>query len=223
MSISLCHRHGTKESVHPALMGIDISGSLKTGLPFTSLAGAQGTPADTVYGVYAGLGKKGLNAMNAAEREDYLRALEFASPSFMEAALKALRMADQGATTARGKASPTSTASRSGWGPARRSPRLPASVRRGWRGSPASIGRWRTCRATSRNGGDDLYARYRLAKTPEDRQKVIRDMQRFNMDARKYRGVISPITETSLRQTASQRPEKPFLAFGRMVEANAFS
>ena len=41
--------------------------------------------------------------MNAAERDDYLRALEFASPSFMEAALKALRMADQGATTPRGK------------------------------------------------------------------------------------------------------------------------
>ena len=87
----------------PALMGIDISGSLKMGLPFTSLAGAQGTPVDTVYGVYAGLGKKGLNAMNAAERQDYLRALEFASPSFLEAALKAVRMADQGATTARGK------------------------------------------------------------------------------------------------------------------------
>jgi hypothetical protein len=87
----------------PALMGIDISGSLKMGLPFTSLAGGQGTPADTVYGVYAGLGKKGLNAMSAAEREDYLRALEFASPAFIEAALKAYRMADQGATTARGK------------------------------------------------------------------------------------------------------------------------
>ena len=89
----------------PALMGIDISGSLKVGLPFTSLAGAQGTPVDTVYGVYAGLGRKALNAMNAAERQDYLRALEFASPAFLEASLKAIRMADQGATTARGKVS----------------------------------------------------------------------------------------------------------------------
>ena len=45
---------------------------------------------------------------------------------------------------------------------------------------------------------DDLYARYRLAKTDEDRRAVIRDMQRFNMEARKYRGIIPPITMTSL-------------------------
>ena len=67
---------------------------------------------------------------------------------------------------------------------------------------------------------DDLYARYRLAKTPEDRQKVIRDMQRFNMDARKYRGVISPTTTTSLRQSAVATPDKGFMAFGRMMEAS---
>ena len=83
----------------PAIMGIDISRSLKTGVP--GLGG--GTPADTVYGVYGGLGKKGLDAIHAAEKEDYLRALEFASPSFMEGILKAYRMADQGATTPKGK------------------------------------------------------------------------------------------------------------------------
>ena len=67
---------------------------------------------------------------------------------------------------------------------------------------------------------DDLYARYRLAKTQEERQKVIRDMQRFNMDARKYRGVVSPITTTSLKQSAAPRPDKGFMAFGRMMEAS---
>ena len=67
---------------------------------------------------------------------------------------------------------------------------------------------------------EDLYARYLLAKTQEERQKVIRDMQRFNMEARKYRGVIPPITTTSLRQAASQRPERPFMAFSRVREAS---
>jgi hypothetical protein len=38
------------------------------------------------------------------------------------------------------------------------------------------------------------------------------------MEARKYPGVIAPITATSLRQTALQKPEKPFMAFGRMTE-----
>ena len=178
----------------PALMGIDISGSLKTGLPFTSLAGGQGTPADTVYGVYAGHGKKALNAMNAAEREDYLRALEFASPSFMEAVLKAYRMADQGATTARGKVLTDEQGKpiRLGTGEAIaqaagfRPERLARISREHWT--------MENVKSNFKGRRDDLYARYRLAKTQEERQKVIRDMQRFNMDARKYRGVISPIT-----------------------------
>jgi hypothetical protein len=67
---------------------------------------------------------------------------------------------------------------------------------------------------------DDLYSRYRLARTPEEKQRAIRDMQRFNLDARKYRGVIPPITATSLWQAALQKPEKPFLGFGRMMEAS---
>jgi hypothetical protein len=67
---------------------------------------------------------------------------------------------------------------------------------------------------------DDLYSRYRLAKTSEDKHKVIRDMQKFNLDRRKYRGVISPITATSLRQAALQKPEKSFMSFGRMMEAS---
>ena len=70
-----------------------LSGSLKTGLPDLG----HGTPADSVYGVYGGLFRKDLNAMSAVEREDYLRALEFASPAFIEAILKAYRMGDQGA------------------------------------------------------------------------------------------------------------------------------
>ena len=204
----------------PALMGIDISGSLKVGLPFTSLAGAQGTPADTVYGVYAGLGKKGLNAMSAAEREDYLRALEFASPSFMEAALKAIRMADQGATTARGKVLTDEQGKpiQLGTGEAI----AQAAGFRPERLARISGEHWsmENVRSNFKGRRDDLYARYRLAKTPEDRQKVIRDMQRFNMDARKYRGVVSPITTTSLKQSAAPRPDKGFLAFGRMMEAS---
>ncbi len=67
---------------------------------------------------------------------------------------------------------------------------------------------------------DDLYSPYRLAKTPEEKKNVIRDMQRFNMEARKYRGVIPPIRATSLRQAALQKPEKAFLSYGRAMEAS---
>jgi hypothetical protein len=51
-------------------------------------------------------------------------------------------------------------------------------------------------------------------------QKGVRDMQRFNMEARKYRGVIPLITTSSLKQSAFQNPDNPFLNFGRMMEAS---
>jgi len=38
------------------------------------------------------------------------------------------------------------------------------------------------------------------------------------MDARKYRGIIPPITTTSLRQAVFQRPEKPLGPFRKMME-----
>jgi len=50
----------------PVLIGIDISESLKTG---NSLVGAE-TPQDTIYGVYGGLARKGLNTTSTAEREE---------------------------------------------------------------------------------------------------------------------------------------------------------
>ena len=67
---------------------------------------------------------------------------------------------------------------------------------------------------------DDLYSRYRLARTPEENQRVVRDMQKFNLEARKYRRVIPPITATSMKQAAQQKSEKPFIGFGRMMEVS---
>ena len=52
--------------------------TIKKGLP------GAGTPQGTIYDVYEGLFRKELNAMSAAEREDYLRALECASPAFID-------------------------------------------------------------------------------------------------------------------------------------------
>ncbi len=67
---------------------------------------------------------------------------------------------------------------------------------------------------------DTLYSRYRLARTEGEKRNVIKDMQRFNMDIWKHRGVIRPITTTSLKQATLQRPEKPFILFVRILEAS---
>ena len=198
----------------PALMGIDISGSLKTGIPLLG----SGTPQDTIYGVYGGLARKGLNAMSAVEREDYLRALEFASPAFIEAVLKAYRMSETGVTTPRGKIITDEQGK-----PIRLGAGEGIAQAAGFR--PERLARisgehWtmENVQAHFKGKRDDLYSRYRLARTPEEKQRVIRDMQRFNMEARKYRGVIPPITATSMGQAAQQKPEKSFMGFGRMME-----
>jgi len=42
-------------------------------------------------------------------------------------------------------------------------------------------------------------------------------MQKLNLEARKDKGVIPPITATSLRQVALQRAERAFLKYGVMM------
>ena len=200
----------------PALIGIDISGSLKAGIP---LAGS-GTPQDTIYGVYGGLTRKPLNSMNAIEREDYLRALEFASPAFIEAVLKALRMTEKEVTTPRGKVITDERGK-----PIRLGAGEGIAQAAGFR--PERLARisgehWtmENVQAHSKEKRDDLYSHYRLARTPEVKQGIIWDMRRFNLEARKYRGVIPPITGTSMGQATQQNPEKPFVGFGIMMETS---
>ena len=155
--------------------------------------------------------------MNAAERDDYLRALEFASPSFLESIQKAYWMAERGATTPSGKVLTDEQGN-----PIRLSGGEAAAQAMGFRpermaqifGEQWTIENVKKHFAEKRN---ELYARSRLAKTQEEKQRVIRDMQRFNMEARKYRGVTPPIAASSLRQAAAQRPARPFMEFGEMM------
>ena len=158
--------------------------------------------------------------MSAVERENYLRALEFASPAFIKAVLKAYRMSETGVTTPRGKiitdekGKPLLLGAGEGIAQAAgfRPERLARISKEHWT--------MENIKAHFKEKRDDLYSRYRLARTPEEKQRVVRDMQKFNMEARKYRGVIPPITAPSMGQATEQMPEKPFIGFGRMMEAS---
>ncbi len=199
----------------PALIGVNISGSIKTQIPFVGQ-----NVSDSIYGVYGGMWEKWMNAKDAWARDDALRAIEFASPSFLEAALKAYRTEEKGVTTPKGKVMtdeqgkpirltvPEAGAQAIGFRPERL-----AEIS----GEHRTMSNLRTYFNDQR---DNLYARYRLARTAEERQGVIRDMQKFNLETRKYRRLIQAITATSLRQAALQRPEKSFMKFGRMMEAS---
>ena len=158
--------------------------------------------------------------MSAVEREDYLRALNFALPEFIEAALKAYRMSHAGVTTPRGKVITDEQGK-----PIRLGAGEGIAQSAGFR--PERLARVTREHRTMENvqkhfkeKKDDLYSRYRLARSLEEKRRVIQDVQKFNMEARKYRGVISPITATSMGQATQQKPEKPFIGFGRMMEAS---
>jgi hypothetical protein len=192
----------------PALIGTDLSGSLKMGIPFV------GTPSESIFGVWSGLGQKFLHAKDSAERGDTLRAIESASPSFIESILKAYRLTERGATTPTGKVifdkkgqpiketTGEGIAQAFGFRPERISEA--SQTHREFSNIESHF-------ADRRN---DLYARFRLAKTAEDRQNVIKDVQKYNLATSKYRGAIPPINAQSLRQAFIAKPEKKYLIWG---------
>jgi hypothetical protein len=196
----------------PGMVGVDLSGSLRLGLP--SLMQPGKGAQETVFGVWGGLAKKMTNSWESVGREDYLRAVEFASPAFIENVLKAMRMTTIGATTPGGKimfdekgkpikeTTGEAAAQMLGFRPERIA--AVAQTHRGFANIEAKFSGIR----------DNLYSRFRLAKTGEERTKVIRDVQRYNMDASKYRGAIPTINAESLRRSFISKPEKRYLAFG---------
>ncbi len=108
---------------------------------------------------------------------------------------------------------------RSDSGQGKESPKLPASARKGSPGFLVSIGQWRMSRSISKKRGTIFIPVTAWRGHLEEKHFIIRDMQKFNLEARKYRGVSPPITATSMGQAVQPKPEKPFVGFGRMMEA----
>jgi hypothetical protein len=53
-----------------------------------------------------------------------------------------------------------------------------------------------------------------LAKVPEDRRDVIKDVQKYNLEASKYRGAVPMINTESLRKAITEKPEKDYRIWG---------
>lgn len=198
--------------------GVDMSGSLKIGLPSISdpLKGAT----ETVTGVWGGLAQKATGAYKQISLDQYTRAFENASPIFIENIMKAVRMASQGATTPTGK--PLYDVS--GKPIVETAPEAAAQTL-GFR--PERISRMAGTHRTFANVEQhydaerkEIEARFRLAKTPEERQGVIKDVQKYNMEVSQYRGVIPPINSQMLRRSVQAKPEKKYLRFGNQMISN---
>lgn len=82
----------------PALVGVDLSGSFKIGLPKPSIPGL----IDSMFGVWGGLGNKVENAWDAYRTKDFKRLVESLSPVAYENVLRARREYAFGATTPMG-------------------------------------------------------------------------------------------------------------------------
>jgi len=199
----------------PGMVGVDISGSLRIGLPISNpLTNPAKGASESIFGIWGGMAKKAVNTYEAVSRNDYLRAIEFASPTFIENLLKAQRMTTMGATTPKGKVITDEHGN-----PIKETGGEATAQVMGFR--PERIARasqtHREFANIEQNFTDrrnDLYAKFRLSETTADRIDILRDVQRYNLEVSKYRGAIPLINAESLRQSFIQKPEKKYLRWG---------
>lgn len=192
----------------PALIGINLSGSLKIEFPFKP-------SAESIYGVYGGLYDKSQRMMDAFSRDDILRAIETGSPVFLENLFKAERMYAKGATTERGKVMFDEMGK-----PIKLTGLEAAGQAIGLRPEKMAVASqerrtFQNIENHYREKRDNLYSKFRLAENYEERQKVAKEIQDYNLDVMKYKGAIPIITKESLRQAFKQQPKKSMMKYQR--------
>jgi adenine/guanine phosphoribosyltransferase-like PRPP-binding protein len=85
------------------LLGLDISGSMKIGIPGSFLwQDKQASSIDNVFGVYTGIGRGLGRGLKLLSDKEYLRAIEEGGPQMVKAPLKAFRGRNEGLTTWKG-------------------------------------------------------------------------------------------------------------------------
>ncbi len=197
----------------PALIGVDLSGSLRIKFPDVTDPGRLFQ--ETAFGVYGGLATKGLDATKAFVDGELLRVIEFGAPVFIEKPLKGLRLLKEGGVTKSGKTIFTGKGR-----PLEVSEREALTQALGFRPSRLAFesGKFRqftNVESFFRNRRASLFRKLRFAKTREDRRDVLQAIREYNKDARKQRGAVPLITAESLRRTQIAQPSKRFRAFSR--------
>jgi len=192
----------------PALIGFDLSGSIKIGIP---IPGIGGPVQDSVFGVWGGLIDKGVQAVNSASNGDYARMVEAMAPVGAEAPLKAARLSKQGVRTASGKPIldekgrpivPTTTETVGqaiGFRPARMAE--VSQERRSFSNMQEHYSKQK----------QDILKRLRTASTGSEFGTIRRDIQKYNLDVMKFKGLISPINMASMRQ--AMKPEESYMEY----------
>jgi N12 class adenine-specific DNA methylase/phospholipid N-methyltransferase len=196
----------------PALIGADISGSLRIHFPDVTDPGKL--IEESVFGVYEGLAMKGFKAVQAATTGQFVRAFEMAAPTFIERPIKAIRERE-GLTTTRGRIIKDPTGKQI-------VPDIKETIATGLGFRPSRIARlsdnYRQFQNISKFYSDwrgKIYTNFRLAKTFEARQKVLQDVVEYNRSAIDQEGAVSLIKAAQLKAALRERIDKRLAAFSQ--------
>ena len=200
----------------PGLLGGDISGSLKIGIPqpIPYLVGAGGSFANELIGVWSGLINKGQRAIDKLMDGEYLRALENSSPMFIENALKGYRLAKWGDTDKLEK-----TRFDSGGEPMKLNPVEGLAQGVGFRPERMSEESARrreinNQKAYGKRQHDNLMERYRLAHhrgRESEMNEYYKRKEKFNAWAATTEGRVNPISQAMEKNWRGEKPDKDYM------------
>lgn len=198
-----------------SVAGVDMSRALAVNIPFIS--DPDKSFGDRIGGAWGGLLKKPGMAMSAAQKGDYLRAVENLMPEFAANPMRAARQYNQGATTMSGKpifdengkqvkySAGDVTKKMLGFNP------LEVSERTEMKGDERELNAfWKSER-------EDTLANIRRAKTSEEMRAAVRGVMRFNRDLRKSQafGLVPIIKADSIQKSRQAKPHKKTMAWER--------
>jgi hypothetical protein len=198
----------------PALVGIDMSGSVKMQIPIPGVG--EWDPNTFTMGVWGGLIDKGKRAVEFAADGQWSRAIEAGAPTGLEMMMKSTRLAREGLRTAAGrpildeKGRPIApTAYETGVQIAGFRPKRISEIQKERHIAENIKEKYSKQR-------DKIRKHLRSATTQEEIQQIQRDIQTYNMSIMKYRGVIPRIDKTSIRQAFM--PERGYSRYEQMME-----
>lgn len=198
-----------------SVAGVDMSRALAVNIPFIS--DPEKTFGERIGGAWGGLLQKPGMALKAANKGDYVRAVENLLPEFAANPMRAMRQYNQGATTLGGKPifdetgrqvkySGTDVAKKMlGFNP------MDISDRTNLKSDERDLNAyWKSER-------DDALAKIRRAKNSDDMKDAVRGVIKYNTGLRKSQafGLVPIIKAESIQKSRTFKPQKKTLSWER--------
>lgn len=198
-----------------SVAGVDMSRALAVNIPFIS--DPEKTFGERIGGAWGGLLKKPGMALNAANKGDYVRAVENLLPEFAANPMRAARQYNQGATTLSGKpifdetghqvkySGSDVTKKMLGFNP------LEISDRTNLKSDERDLNAyWKSER-------DDALAAIRRAKNADDMKAAVRGVVKYNTELRKSQafGLVPIIKAESIQRSRTFKPQKKTMSWER--------